>query len=171
VRSAPRAYTLVELLVVLTITSLVLTSVAVALTSLFRAEGNIRDRVNRAEIHARLGFQLRSDAHRASAVAPLPGENAPHGFVLSGPDGLRVEYRTGAERVVRTVSRGDQIAHRDSFRLADQRRAEYEITGPPDRLLVSILIRHDPSAGRFPDNASADPRIVAAVGLDRRWAP
>ena len=164
-------YTLVELLVVVAITSMILTSVGVTLTTLFRFEGQLRSGAAEQAILGRLTLQLRGDAHQATAVDPLPGEEAEQGFVLHLPDDSFAEYRTTPRGVRRTVRRGDQRIHHELFRLSSGGQFGCEIRREGDMAAVTLRINHPlpTESGRMSaaGHAAQAVRIEAVVGLNR----
>lgn len=165
-------YTLVEVLVVVTITSLILTSVGVTLSSLFRVEGQLRSGGAEQAILGRLTLQLRGDAHRATAAEPLRGAESDQGFVLRLPDDATAEYRVTSRGVRRTLQRGDQREHHELFRLAQGGEARADIRREADATIVTLRIdrRSSPEPrGIVPAarQAVASTCIEAVVGLNR----
>ena len=130
------------MLVVVAITSMILTSVGVTLSTLFRFEGQLRSGAAEQAILGRLTLQLRGDAHQAAAVDPLPGEEAEQGFVLHLPDDSYAEYRTTPRGVRRTVRRGDQRVHHELFRLSRGGQFGCEIRREGDKATVTLRINH-----------------------------
>ncbi len=111
-------FTLVELLVVMTIFLLLLSSVALALASLFRAQGNLQDELVEANVMSRLAEQLRTDSHLATS-AEVTGEDDAAALKLLLPDAATVTYRLQPTRIVRTANNKSSTEHRDVFRLLE----------------------------------------------------
>jgi prepilin-type N-terminal cleavage/methylation domain-containing protein len=83
-----RGYTLIEMLVVITVSTVLLSVAVGVLHVLSRAERSGREHGNRATIVARLADQFRSDVH--AALHPIPSEGADKNvwqFALPPPPG------------------------------------------------------------------------------------
>jgi prepilin-type N-terminal cleavage/methylation domain-containing protein len=161
-----RGYTLVELLVVISIVTVALTSVAVALHSLFQVDKQLRQELADAATLTRLAARLRSDAHGAEKAELMAGQTGTGGAAFTAQDGRRIEYREESRRLVRTARRGDNVEHRDVFALPDHASAAWKIGKEGATTLVSLAITQQ--RGRI--ETAADARrmvsIEAAVGIE-----
>lgn len=161
-------FSLIEVMVTVTIGSLVLISVGVALNSLFRAESSLREQTLQSSIRSRFELQLRTDLHQANSVEPLPGNEAAQGFVLKGPNARRIEYRLQESQVERSTFEQEALKHRDGFRLPRYTTAAYRISQENGRSTVSLEFSKRPDSNQIPTGAADQDRIVVAVGLDRQ---
>ncbi len=156
-------FTLVELLVVMTIFLLLLSSVALALGSLFQAQGNLQDELIEANVMARLAEQLRTDSHLATS-AEVTNEDEVAVLNLFLPNSATVTYRLQPTRIVRTANSNGDVEHRDIFRLLEGTVCVCVVSaGSPE--FVTLTTSYVP-----PDLASdvAKPRvhkIEASIGL------
>lgn len=114
----PSGFTLVELLVVMTIFLFLLSSVALSLGTLFRAQGNLQDELVEANAMSRLSEQFRADAHRATA-AIVTNDDEAKTLQLTLPESTSVTYRLQSQQIVRTAYEGESVLHRDVFKLLE----------------------------------------------------
>ncbi len=121
-------FTLVEMLVVMTIFVLLLASVALAIGSLFRAQGSLQDELVQANAISRLGAQLRADAHQALS-AEVAEVDALITVQLELPAETTVNYVTQPQRIIRTVSHDGTVVHREVFKLLEGTTAGWEVSG------------------------------------------
>lgn len=124
-------FTLVELLVVMTIFLFLLSSVALSLGTLFRAQGNLQDELVEANAMSRLREQFRADAHRAT-TATVTNDNEATTLQLTLPDATSVSYRLQSQQIVRTAHEGESVLHRDVFKLLEGTTSECVVTGSPN---------------------------------------
>jgi type II secretory pathway component PulJ len=154
------------MLVVISITSLVLTSVAVALHSLFGVERHLRRDLATETVQARLDVLLRDDAHRASAVEAVTRDGETVGLIFMLPNEHRVEYRTEAGRILRVAQTGDKVLHRELFRLGDETFVEWTIEREQALAIACVTLSRTPGRIEAAKNASRTDRLEAVVGLD-----
>jgi prepilin-type N-terminal cleavage/methylation domain-containing protein len=164
-----QGFTLIELVTVVGMVSLVMTSLAVAISSLHRVNRKLRDEYPAAAAVAKLCSQLRLDVHGARQAELVTDAGRPL-LRLTRPDQRIVEYGMKQDRASRIVRLEDQIERQEYFLLA--RGSELEWTLDSDSSpFVTLRIRCH--AGRAP-GASDDVRtrvVVAAVGLDHTVRP
>jgi prepilin-type N-terminal cleavage/methylation domain-containing protein len=161
-------FSLIEIMVTISIGSLVLISVGVALTSLFRADSSLREQTLQSSIRSRFELELRTDLHQAVSVEPLPGNEAAQGFVLKGPNARRIEYRIQESEIRRSAFDQDTLKHRDGFRLPRYTTATYRISQENGRSFLSLDFSKRPDSIHAPPGAAHADRVIAAVGLDRQ---
>lgn len=133
-----RGYTLVELVIVISLLSM-LTGVAVMLlTSVISHVGRQRDDNQAAVVVRRLAADFRRDAHAATAAhLEDPPANAAGKLTLTSVDGATVTYAAVSGGVERIATTDQTTAHRELYRLPraqDVRFAQETIAA--DRALV-----------------------------------
>ncbi len=121
-----RGFTLVEMLVVVTVFAFLLASVALAIGTLFRAQGELQNELAQASTASRLAAQLRADAHLASA-AEVVQEGETTNVRLTLPSAT-INYATHPRRIIRTETQGDTETHREVFRLSEGTTTRWEIS-------------------------------------------
>jgi len=157
-----RGFTLVEMLVVITVFAFLLASVALAIGTLFRAQGELQDELAQAHIGSRLAAQLRADAHLAtSAEVVEDGDTA--NVRLSLPNAT-VNYATHPRRIIRTVAHGETEAHREVFPLLDGTTTRWEL---PDEApaFITLIFSYRSPALREGVARSHEQRVEASIGL------
>ena len=184
-----RGWTLVEMLVVVSIMSLLLATVAVMIQTIMRQQRVFGQGVTQQRTLAMLARQIRHDIHAAVRVETTPAQqmgdktkqqadadNAKQTQAIrcSWPDGRSVSYQLHGGRLLRVVSQpGEKRAKRKPFTLprgAHVRLVESEGGARP---LATIEI--DYPAGRTAtatgSNTGARRTMVieALVGRDLRW--
>jgi type II secretory pathway pseudopilin PulG len=159
------AFTLVELLLAMTIMSLLLGLVAVFLRGMFEVEANARRQIAISDSLARLSRALRDDAHAA-----LTADKA----------GAVLELRLAPEKVVRYAHHGDEVLReetidgqfhrRDAYRVPRSCQVAFDLLGDARMTLVTLTLA--PSAtragGRRAGGAQAT-RIEAVLARDHRF--
>jgi len=162
-RRRARGITLVELLVVLTLVSMIISAVATCLHSMYRADRRTRESMAARSTLDRLSLQFRADAHGAvdAEVKDQALEGTPT-IAFSCPTGETIEYRFEGTRVQRIVRKDGQDVHRDAFRLPRRIRVEWQAP-VEDEPLVSMVVHYVSESDI--DEATRQQRIDAAVGL------
>jgi hypothetical protein len=161
--TARSAKTLLEVVVILSIMTVVIGACATSLSTLFRLRHQFhRDREQIAAI-ARVGTLLRADAHQADSAS------VDNGCSLILADGRTIHYEFSSPRIVRRVERDGQTLHRDSFMLSKMANATFEGDGDSPTSLIRLVIR--PSESNLPPREiPRSARIEAAVGLSAALA-
>jgi type II secretory pathway pseudopilin PulG len=164
INSTPRsAKTLLEVVVILSIMTVVIGACATSLSTLFRLRHQFqRDREQIAAI-ARVGTLLRTDAHQAVSAS------VDNGCSLTLADGRTIRYEFSSPRIVRHVERDGQTLHRDSFLLSKTTNATFEREGDSPTSLIRLSIR--PTESNLPPREiPRSATIEAAVGLSATLA-
>lgn len=160
-----RAYTLIEMIVAITVAA-TLTGIAMCLLLvMFRSEQKGRTQLAQAESLARLADQFREDIHAAVAGPAEHNDRRQWQFNL---DGNRIVQYTFADDVLARQQRSDsKLVQRESFRLPKDSSVAISVdraTSPP---LVSLTIE--------PADVSLRPghpfRFDAVLGRDLRFSP
>lgn len=158
-------FSLVEMLVAITLASAVLASVGLTLHMLWRLQTSRRNETAATETLSRLSVQFRDDAHQATrveSIEPKADGQAGMAFVLS--DDRRVVYQPDGSQVRRTVYEADEATHRDSFRLGSAMHVTVQASSAASQKNAALAIAKG-------DDRTADStrrawmRITAAVDL------
>jgi hypothetical protein len=161
-----RAHTLVEMIVVISVWSVLLGGVAVLLSSLWRIEHASRDHTATLNSISRLADQFRSDAH-AAKTATLPNDQNESGAVdltMNLASGGTIEYRAETGRVSREESLGGEVKSHESYVLTPDAKAQFETskTGGAELVSLSIARALNPDLNESSDKRTT--RIDAAIG-------
>jgi prepilin-type N-terminal cleavage/methylation domain-containing protein len=160
-----RGYTLIEMLVVITVSTVMMGIAVQVLYLLARLEYGGREHVSRATIVARLADQFRSDVH--AALRPIPTEAAEKNqwqFALAGD--RAVTYRALPGEVERREQVAGKPVRQESYALPADSAADIVIHTDPAPAMASLVIT-------LPGTASAagqDIRIDAVLSRDHRFA-
>lgn len=166
---------LIEVVVVMSVASVMLGVAITTIHLLLRAEREFTQSAWHAQSEARLSQLLRQDVHAGESVE-LTALERPPGQMLRvrfGPDRW-AEYRIDGQRIVRRLSAAGQTVHRDAYYVPPQSRLEFQHDAEPR--LVRLIVRH-PAGPPMPaaaSGASPEPawhwwRVEAVVARDRRF--
>jgi type II secretory pathway pseudopilin PulG len=154
-----RGKTLIEMLILITVLSVVLASVSLVLLGAFKTDRQLRRDLAQQTSLARLASRFRSDAHAATTCRV---DNA---CELSLADGRVVRYGFAGQRISREVRRGQTLEHQDAFVLPDTAAVRFEQPEAFGGRLVRVSI----SAKENADKAHLTPvrpsAIEAAIGI------
>ncbi len=159
-----RGTSLVEMLVVIGLAGVMISTTGVCLHGLYQAEQEVREAAVRRAAIAHLSSQFRADAHAAGRVHLRAADaGAKPGLQFSNSDGSTIEYYQQDDRVVRTVKQADEVLHTDAFRLGHKYAVTWEVDGgqPPT---VSADLARQSRVGRQWDGGYRE-RIEAVVGV------
>lgn len=161
-----RGMTLVELAVVIAAASIIMSTVAVSLHRMYRADRSVRDELAESASLMRLSSMFRADAHLAiDAAKSDAAEDGPEveGLLMRLSGNETIAYTFTNSSIRRTKRRGEEVIHRDAFRLASDVDVELVFRDEQAAQMASIIVTR-----RSDTAASARPlyRIDAAVGLD-----
>jgi hypothetical protein len=150
------------MLVVITVFAFLLASVALAIGTLFRAQGELQDELAQAHIGSRLAAQLRADAHLASTAEVVQDGDAMN-LRLSLPNAT-VNYATHPRRIIRTETHGETEVHREVFPLLDGTTTRWEISAATPAFITLTISYRSPALRE----GVARPRehcVEASIGL------
>lgn len=158
----PAGKSLIEMLVMISILSIIMGLSATTLASLFRLRYTITRDTEQARSIDRLATRLRADAHEA--VSAVVAEDC----VLKLTDGRSIRYSFTAPRISREVREKKQdreeVVHRDSFSVPRRSLVAFQSEKTGAGSLIRIVIE--------PENTKLPPRelprtarIEAAVGI------
>jgi len=126
---------LLEMLVAITVMSVVLGTISLTLTALFRIQRQLARDGEQLTSHARLGKLWRADAH-AALSADVKDDCT---FTLQG--GRSVRYWIDGARLRREVSRADEIEQREAFDLPAETQTAFAEAKVGERGLATLSIR------------------------------
>ena len=162
-----RGHSLVECLITIGLIGATLSVVAVAMSQMRRSSQRVSE-ASMTELELeRFSLQLRTDAHRALSVERegANGANATAGTLLFGlADELSVKYTLQATHVERLLHRGDEVRHRETYRLPKSFTAAWQVQTDRPAPLVSLKLEPGPVGSSVSLGFQAI-QIDAAVGL------
>ena len=161
-----RGFTLIEMLVSITITSVMLGIAVAAIYALMRSDETARRQLGRQTTLARLSQQFRRDVHASLRLTgPEPADGKSQAWKLHGADGRVIQYRMGNESLVRTVLVGNAVKQRESYALLPKEQAKLEMA--PGTSVVSLWLTASLEPGRIAPPAPIE--IDAALAADFRF--
>jgi len=162
--------TLLELLLILTITSAVMGLVGMLLQQMLRADRALRSTANTVSHVARLESLFRHDAWSAATSELVPGEHSSK-LLLDSPEGPRVEYEARGNLLHRKVFRHDRLALQDLFAFPHGSTVVLERV-PPGQVTVRIQVGRTPADQPPLRGFEPPPRVFRiAVTLGRNTRP
>lgn len=170
-RTPRRGYALIELLVVLTVASVMLTLCAGMVHLLLKLDRSGRSASETATDLARLARDFRADAHAAGPIAPpvAPPVGSADRLALTLDSGKTVEYQVRPLDVLRTLREGDKVRRYETYRRPSRSSVAIEVRAEGTKPFASLVVDR-PADGR--DNSLyRDYRIEAELGKDRRINP
>jgi prepilin-type N-terminal cleavage/methylation domain-containing protein len=166
----PCGYSLVEMLIVVTIASLILTSVAVALHSLFRVDRELRQELVQSIALTRISLALRMDAHEAISATLEPSDGEPQRILLARPQGQTVSYTVEQTRILRQLQQGDQVKHREVYPFPEGTSLTWRIEELDSKKMVILDVVHHLGEIEGASDSQRRRRIEAVVALDADYA-
>jgi len=138
----PRGFTLVEMIVVLSMVSFVLGAIGILLHSVWRTEMATRDHTAKSASIAVVAAQFRRDAHAGSLVDDLsvPNDGVAERLALALPGERTVEYEAAPAGITRVERQGASETHRETYRLPRGATAGWRAGMMNERPAVSLLI-------------------------------
>lgn len=152
-------FTLIEMLIVITVFVFLLASAAMAIGTLFRAQGELQAELIEGNTLSRLSAQLRADAHLANSAEMTDEANLQLHLPTS-----QISYETQPRRIIRTVTQGESAAHREVFSLMEGTTALWELSTEQPAFItlttsfVSPALRESVARPR-------EHRITTSIGL------
>jgi len=165
-----RAYSLIEILVVIAAGTTMMGIALGLLSMLIRLEEGSRDEVRRQTVINRLADQFRRDVHAADrlTVPDAPGgeDSQPVWQFPLQPEHV-VEYRAGQGELVRMERADGEPLNRESFLLPTDVTVSIELVGDAAPGIVSMQIT--PEGNERPGPTRPGVRVDAELGKDRRF--
>jgi prepilin-type N-terminal cleavage/methylation domain-containing protein len=132
-RGQTAGFTLVEMLLVISLSSIVLCTVGVIFHGLRSAQRALGEHQTAIDNIARLAEQFRADVHAAASAEITPAaesgdSESPHDMLkLSQPRETNIEYAVDDNCVNRVVKSGDQITQRESYALPERCQVRWQL--------------------------------------------
>jgi hypothetical protein len=138
---------LIELVVVVSASSVILTTCAALLHRVMRADSDSRSFGDIERNAARLSNQFRDDVHQAS-VASLDHSKTDNEVVLTLklPKDQSLEYSCAAGRVLRMLTQNGKAVAREEFVFPEQSEFAVQERDSPKRIILSITTQPKASA-------------------------
>ena len=156
-----RAFSLIELLVVLTLLGVIISATAVCLHGVYRVDQQTRQAVAHAAAVNRLSLQFRADAHASVRANVQPGEGeSPPVILFAELDGRTTEYRQQRSHVMRTVTHSGEVLQREGYLLRPGSIAVWRVEGGSPA--VASL---DITPAAMPGESARQEHCEAIVGL------
>ena len=168
-----KGFSLVEVLVAVTVGSVLLAVAVGLLYALIEMDRTSREHLRLRIAAARLGDQFRRDVHAAVRLtgpqegAAGNGAEATAAWELDLPPDRAVEYRLEEASLLRTERAGGEVVRREWFRLPPHAVASIERSGEQGHPIVSLRITPDLKSPEAP--AWRPVRIDAALATDHRF--
>ena len=161
------ARTLIEVVVIISLLSIVMGLSVTGLGTLFRVRQQVQRDSDQAAAINRLATRFRSDAHEAlsvgNALRGVPGTD--EGFNFTLPDGRTIHYTFVTPSIIRQVRRDTTVLHHDTYRLYREVNVTCEEVDSVPKRLIRLSIR--PAESRLPPrDIPRTATIEAAVGLN-----
>jgi type II secretory pathway pseudopilin PulG len=170
------AYTLVELLVVITLATVVFATVGVLLHSAWRVERSVQDQRESHDTLDRLASQFRADIHAASTVQTSsisdPANKKPPipQLLATLRERSTVEYRFDQGTMTRTLRAADQVTAQESFVMPAGATIGWQLSkldAKAVKELASLLVSCPLSTTARDLADRRNLRVDAVVGLSR----
>ena len=150
---------LIEMLILISLTSVVLGIVSTTLVALFKTDRQVRRDVQQQTTLARLGSRFRTDAHAARSC------QIDKTCDLTLADGRVIRYSFEGQRLSREVRRRDAIEHRDAFVLPDTAAVGFDKPASHAGRLVRLSITAQEPSDKAYLTAVRPATFDAAIGL------
>jgi len=133
-------YSLAEMLVVITVASVLLSIAAQLVTRAMRIDTTWREQGDIARSMSRLAHDLRQDVHQARSVIV---SQDPEKLELSRADGAKMSYTVAPEEIIRSSQRDNEQLEREYYRItSDQQVAIRSLSDPPRvELIVTRAVK------------------------------
>jgi type II secretory pathway pseudopilin PulG len=165
-----RGSSILEMSIVITILTVLLSAAAMLLASLVTHTGRQRATYHEAQVATRFAESLRRDVHAALSIEVSAADATPAWLQMTLPAGEQVEYVVVDSGVVRRLRNGDEIRHRELYRLPDLDAMRFERADLPSQAVICVWQRHwrGPQAIKQDDSSLRSHRIVAAARREVR---
>lgn len=163
-----RGTTLIEMIVVLAVSSAVFGIAGSLFYTLLTGRGDGRQALERQMDQSRLAEQFRRDVHAADTGEAAAEEVSTLKLTLHGE--RTVEYRYENERLLRREKQGDQLVRQESYRLDRATEVRFEVEQAGEASFVRFVCTEEAaprgmsSAGT---SATSSRELLALVGRDR----
>ena len=162
-----RAYTLIELSVVVSVSSALMVVAAGWIHQSMKFGAIVRSRQNTHHILLRLVSQLRDDVQRGKSMV-MQGNNE---LVILASDSVKTTYTISPERITKIVTDGEQVASQEMFPLVSTSEPSWDATELPSTISLTIVRGSGtPIAAGFKSDSRPSSRAVdlhVRVSADR----
>jgi prepilin-type N-terminal cleavage/methylation domain-containing protein len=165
--SRRRGYALIEVLVVITIVSVMLALCAGMIHLLLKLDRVGRSASDVSADLSRLARDFRADAHAAAPEDPK-GRSGDR-LTLSIAGDRTVEYQFRPADILRTVREGTKVRHFETYRKPARSTVRIDVTRDGPRPLATLIVAR--ALDGQDDSLYSDYRIDAELGKDRRLTP
>jgi prepilin-type N-terminal cleavage/methylation domain-containing protein len=174
VRHTRRAVTLVEIMVVLSVASVVMGVAITMLHLLLRSERDHARAIRTTITLSRLTETFRADSHASETPTRVVSDAGAEGLILAGASGREVAYSAKEHVIQRVESASGVEEHRDLFHFPPGSKIRFELEESPPIARVVIDVA-SPRPESNPEQSSRGARrrtfsIEAVVGRDQRFA-
>jgi prepilin-type N-terminal cleavage/methylation domain-containing protein len=165
-----RGISILEMTIVITILSVLLSAAAMLLASLMTHTGRQRATYHEAQVATRFAAALRRDVHAAVEIDVSAADATPARLQLTLPAGEQVEYVVGESGIERLLRNGDEVRHRELYRLPDLDAMRFERADEPGQPVICVWQRrwHGPNPVKQDEAELRSHRIVAAARREVR---
>lgn len=163
----PRGFTLVEVVTVVTLTSIMIAIAVASINGLMQIEQTGRRKIVEAGTADGLARSFRADVHAATLLDPASTEASVLTLTLTRPDGVSVKYEIGSTEVKRTETRKGSEPKRSNFRMPKRTKIGFEIAS--DQGLTVVGLSYNREAASLPETHSSAFRADCVLGRDHRF--
>jgi prepilin-type N-terminal cleavage/methylation domain-containing protein len=161
-----RGYSLIEMLVVITVGSLMLGLCVGTIHMILKLDRGGRTQVTERAARARLAQYFRADVRAALRTEPATGRSERLSLFL--PEQRVVEYKIEPGRVLRVRTEAGTLKNRDAFSLPRKSVARLEVEDRAGRTFAGLVVEDQERA--TPSTARAGQfRVEGVVGKDHRF--
>ncbi len=160
-----RAFTLVEMIVAISVGATLMGIAMSLLLVMFRTEQNGRSQLAQAESLERLANQFRQDVHAAIGRTVPSGKDL-HDWRFDLTANRSVQYRVAENAISREQRSGAKQVRRESFRLPQDSTVAIAVDRAANPPLVSLTIE----AGGTSSQPGCPFRVDAVLGRDLRFS-
>jgi prepilin-type N-terminal cleavage/methylation domain-containing protein len=161
-----RAFTLIEMVAVIAVSSAIAGVGVVMLVALLKSEGSSRRHYELCKNLGRLDEQFRDDVH-AAAAARLDASGCDLELALPAPSKTLIRYQCQPREITREEIEGEKTLRRESYPLPEEVKTSLE--RQTEGAVTTVILQIEPkevvgSKIRYPST-----RIEAVLAKDRRF--
>ena len=162
-----RGFTIIEMLVVISISTVLMGMGILLLHVLLKHQNTGREHLQSCRNINRLAEQFRRDVHATREIS-AGGKEGIMEIQPTSAEGTTIRWQCFAGRIERTERQGDKIMGRESYLLWPATEAALQLQSQPDASVACIIISPKQQAGELYRGHAM--RIETLVGLDSRLA-
>ena len=132
-----QGYTLVEMLVIITLLGVVFGGISTAIYGLVRIDQQSRTHRDSMRQIARVSLMFRQDVHMASSFA----KQSRHRLVLELPQNLQIVYSSRDGGIERQKKQGEAVLHREAYPLSSDLDVSWETREEDAGQFVRLCVR------------------------------